>query len=202
MNPHSSDLTVLVPWVINHGYLIFTIFAVIEGPLITIAAGVAAALGYFNIFIILGLALFGDIGGDFMYYGIGYVGHNLIHSPFSKFFGLSEKRIEKLQVLLLKHTTRAVILIKISPVIGPLGIVTIGATRIKFRKFIRAALYVAVPKSIFFAILGYYSGQTYVELNKMLSKGQDIIPWIAAFILLVYFIYTLVMKKLTKGIND
>ena len=201
MNPSSNDLAVLVPWVINHGYLIFVIFAVIEGPLITIAAGVASSLGYFNILIILALALVGDVGGDFFYYGIGYYGHNLIHSRFFKFLGLSEKRIEKLQKLLHNHTTKAIVLIKISPVVGPLGIITIGATRIKFRKFIKSALYVAVPKSFFFALVGYYSGQTYLELNKIIARGQDIIPWIIAFIVIVYLVYRGVMRKISKGVE-
>lgn len=202
MNPHSTDLAILVPWVINHGYLIFTIFAIIEGPLITIAAGVASSLGYFNIFIILALALVGDIGGDFFYYGIGYVSHNVIHSPFFRFLGLNEKWIEKVQKLLHNHTTRAVILIKISPVIGPLGIITIGATRIKFRKFIKSALYVAIPKSLFFALLGYYSGQTYLELNKVIAKGQDAAPWIIIFLLIIYIIYTMIMKRVAKEIEE
>ena len=179
MSPNSNDLAVLVPWIINHGYLIFAIVAVIEGPFITIAAGVASALGYFNIFIILALALFGDIGGDFFYYWIGYLSHKVIHSPFFRFLGLSE----------------------ISPIVGPLGIVVIGATRVKFRKFIRSALYVAIPKSLFFALLGYYSGQTYLELNKIISRGQDIIPWIILFVVFVYFIYMGIMRKISKVVE-
>lgn len=201
MNPASNDLAVLVPWVISHGYLIFWFFATIEGPIITIAASVAAALGYFNIFIILLLAFLGDIGGDFFYYGIGYIGHNLIHSRFFKFLGLSDRRIEKVQKLLHNHMTRAVILIKVSPIVGPLGIVVIGATRIKFKKFIKAALYVAIPKSLFFALLGYYSGQTYLELNKIIARGQDIIPWIVAFIIIIYLVYLQVMRKISKGVE-
>ena len=201
MSPNSNDLAVLVPWIINHGYLIFAIVAGMEGPFITIAAGVASALGYFNIFIILALALFGDIGGDFFYYWIGYLSHKVIHSPFFRFLGLSEKRIEKLQLLLQKHTTKAVVLIKISPIVGPLGSVVIGATRVKFRKFIRSALYVAIPKSLFFALLGYYSGQTYLELNKIISRGQDIIPWIILFVVFVYFIYMGIMRKISKVVE-
>jgi len=53
--------TDLVSWIIAHGYFIFFFTALVEGPLVTTAAGVAAALGYYNIIIIVLIAI---AGGD------------------------------------------------------------------------------------------------------------------------------------------
>lgn len=202
MNPSSNDLAILVPWVIAHGYLIFLIFAVIEGPLITIAAGVATALGYFNVFIILGLAFLGDIVGDLMYYGIGYVSHNLTRSPFFRFFGLTEERIMKIEKLLQTQTLQAVMLVKLSPIIGPIGLFVIGAARPPFKKFFWPAVSICIPKSFFYVLLGFYFGQAYVELNKILAHGQYIALGLGVFLIVSYLIYQKVMGRIVKGIGD
>jgi membrane protein DedA with SNARE-associated domain len=200
MNSH--DLTVLVPWIIAHGYLIFLIVATIEGPLTTVAAGVAAALGYFNIYIIILLAIAGDFGGDIIYYGIGYLSHHLTRSPFFRYFGLTERRVERIEKLLHTHTRRAVLVVKFSPLIGPIGLIIIGAARPPFKKFFQTAVSVAIPKSIFFALVGYYSGQAYLQLNKVIAHGQYIILVLVALIGLVYLAYAKIMGWVTKRLEE
>ena len=198
----SSDLSVLVPWVINHGYLIVLVFATIEGPLITIAAGIAAALGFFNLYIILALSFIGDIGGDFLYFGAGYIIHDLIHSRFFRYFGLTEKKIEDIERRLRAHIFRAIVFIKLSPLIGGIGIVVIGAARPKFKKFLKPALSVAIPKSLFFALLGYFSGRTYLQLNKEIAYSQHLVIEIALVLVVIYFIYIQIMKVVAKKIDE
>jgi len=199
---NSNDLAILVPWVIAHGYLIFLIGATIEGPFMTIAAGVVAALGYFNLFIILFLAVLGDIGGDIFYFYIGYASHKLMRWPFLKHIGLNEKRIEKMRKLVHARMLSALVLVKFSPLIGPIGLITIGATRPKFKKFFWKALALSVPKSFFFVFLGYYSGQAYLQLNKLIADSKYIIMGLAVFVGLVYFAYVKIMGKVTEEIEE
>lgn len=197
-----ADLAILVPWIIAHGYLIFLIVATIEGPLTTIAAGVAASLGYFNIWIIMILAVAADISGDFLYYGLGYICHNLTHSRFFRFLGLSEKRLAKIEGLLHHHLRRAVLLVKISPLIGPVGLVAIGAARPKFKKFMETALAIAIPKSLFFVFLGYFSGKTYLQLNQTLADGQYIILGLVLILALAYLAYIKIMSLVSKKLEE
>ena len=199
MNSH--DLSILVPWIIAHGYLIFLIVASIEGPLTTIAGGVAVSLGYFNIYIILILAIIADIGADIIYYYLGYGGHFFSKLPVFKHFGFGIKRGDKIKKLLHTHTNKALLLIKLSPVIGPIGIITIGTTRLKFKKFFLAALTIGLPKTIFFVFLGYYSGESYLGLNKIIAHGQYIALGIFLFLVLIYFVYYKIVRKITKGIQ-
>jgi len=198
----ASNLAILVPWVIHHGYLIFLVAATIEGPLTTIAAGVAAALGYFNIYIILLLAVAGDFGGDIIYYSIGYLSHHLTRSPFLRYFGLTERRVTRIQTLLHTHTRHAVLLVKFSPVIGPIGLIIIGSARPPFKKFFQTALIVAIPKSIFFALIGYYSGQAYLQLDRVIAHGQYIILGLAAIVGFIYLAYVLLMGRITKSLEE
>ncbi len=199
MSPH--NLITLVPWIIAHGYLIFFVAAVIEGPLTTIGGGVVASLGYFNIFIVLALAILADIGADIVYYWIGYRGHNLVGSSFFRYFGLSKERVDKMRRLLHIHTNYALMLVKFSPIIGPIGLVTIGVTRLKFKKFFWAALKLSVPKSFFLVFLGYYFGESYQRLNKMIAQGPYIILGLIILISLIYFIYLKIMANITRKIE-
>lgn len=200
MNSH--DFNILVPWIIAHGYLIFLIVATIEGPITTIAAGVVTALGYFNLYLIIALAILADIGGDVIYFYIGHSSHNLIHSRFFRFFGLTEERIEKTQEFLHTKTWRAVFLAKLSPVTGPLGTVALGAFRPKFQSFFWPALGISIVKSTFFLLLGYYFSQSYIELNKVIDQGQYIILGIAIVAVIIYFVYSKVVSQITKGMSE
>jgi membrane protein DedA with SNARE-associated domain len=199
---NSSDLAILVPWLLNHGYLIFLIGAIIEGPFTTIAGGVVAALGYFNIYIILVLALLGDIIGDIFYFSIGYMSHNLIRSPFFRYLGLNELLIKKIQKLVHARILQALLLVKISPLIGPIGLIVIGASRPPFKSFIKPALIISVPKSFFFVLLGYYSGSAYLQLNKIVAQGQYIAMGIIVVMSLIYYAYIKITGKIAKGIED
>jgi len=196
-----NDLNSLVPWLMAHGYLIFLIVATIEGPLTTIAAGIIAALGYFNIYIIIFLAVLADIGGDVMYFGIGYGSHKLMKLSFFKYLGLNERRLEKMKELVHTRLLRALLIVKISPFIGPLGLVVIGSTRPKLKAFFWPALILSIPKSFFFILLGFYSGQAYVELNKIIAQGQYIAMGIALVLGIVYFVYIKLMGRISDRIK-
>jgi membrane protein DedA with SNARE-associated domain len=196
-----KDLALLVPWIIAHGYLIFLIVATIEGPLTTVAAGVATSLGYFNLYIIIALAILADIGGDVMYFYIGYNSHKLIHSRFFRFLGLTEIRIEKTQQLLETKTSRAVFLVKFSPVIGPFGWLALGAFRPKFKDFFWTALGISMVKSSAFILLGFYFGEAYDQLNKTLARSEYVFTIIAIAGIVIYSAYLIIMKKITKKLD-
>ena len=198
----ATHLVTLLPWFNAHSYFLFLIVAIIEGPFVSIAAGTAAALGYYNIYIILILAILGDILGDFLYYGIGYMCRDVIEAPFFRSIGVTKSRLERVENLLHKHTRKAVVLIKVSPLVGPPGIIIMGAARTPFKKFFQTALLIAVPKSIFFALVGYSSGQAYVHFSKTIADKAPLIVAIAVAILIVYFLYRKITGRVTENLES
>ena len=199
---NSNAFTVLVPWIIAHGYLIFLIAATIEGPVVTIAAGIAAASGYANIFIVILIAVSGDLLGDGLYYGIGYGSRRIIHSTFFQRLGMTEKRIEKLENLLDLHARKAVFLVKISPFIGPAGLVVIGSMHMELKKFFETATIISVPKSIILALIGFYVGDAYMHLGKAITDTQYAFFGLIAAIILVYVIYRKIGALMVKKIEE
>lgn len=200
MIPHT--LTGLVPWIMLHGYTLFFIATVIEGALVTTAAGVVAGLGYFNIFAVIGISIAGDLVGDIAYYFIGRFSENIIHSKFFRFFGFHEERVEEMKKLLHTHTAKALLLIKLSPLIGPPGLISVGAVNVPFRKFLKMTVIISACKAVFFGLVGYFSAQSYVHISKAISHGQYLFIGLILFLVLVQVLYKKAAKRLTKKLEE
>lgn len=198
--PHT--LTSLVSWVIAHGYFIFFIGTLIEGSLVTIAGGVAVALGYYNIWIILLLSILGDITGDLVYYAIGYKSKNILHSRFFRFFGATDEKIEKITKAIHNGLYKALVLVKLTPVIGPPGLIVIGTTHVPIKRYLRAVLIICVIKSASFTFLGFFSGKTYMTLSTVISSGSHRAIWVIAILGLLYVVYRNITTRVTKKLEE
>jgi membrane protein DedA with SNARE-associated domain len=197
----AGTLALLVPWVIAHGYSIFFLAALIEGSLVSTAAGVAAALGFFNVFIIIFISICGDVFADVFYYWIGHRNAKVLNSKFFRYIGVTEERIKKVKDLLHTHINKSLILIKLSPFMGAPGLLIVGAVHVPFKRFFKSILIISIIKAFFFVLLGYFSGIAYLQLSKIIANTQSII--IVTFIIFaVYFAYRLITKEATKEISE
>ncbi len=195
---HSHFFILLVHWVISHGYLLFFAAVFVEGVSVAIAGGVAVALGYFNPLLILVLALSADLANDLIYYTIGYASRNTWIKSHGHKFGLNDRRFAKLENLLQNHLGKAMLLVKLSPLLPIPGLLTIGSSRISIRKFIRASLSIGVPKVLVLLAIGYFSGRAYRALSGLLADSQYFIWILVLLIFLIYIIY----QRLTAGLAN
>ena len=191
-------LAYLVPWVIAHGYFLFYLISVIEGTFVTVAAGVAAAFGYFSIYIIILIAIAGDLTGDLIYYFIGYKSRSLILERHGHRFGITKTLMGKIERTANKHFMKTILVVKLSPFIPIPGLIAIGASRVPIRKYIWMSLIITTPKAIFFALLGFYSMKTYIYLTPIIKDSSYIIGGLVAISLIIYLIY----NKITSIISE
>lgn len=191
----------LVQWVISHGYFLFFIAAVLEGPFVTAAAGVAAALGYYNIYIIILLSVLGDLVADTVYYTIGYWSRKTLITRYGSYVGLTYERVESLERLLHRHAGKALVIIKLSPVIPVPGLIMIGSARIPLKKFICIALLITLPKSILFGLAGFFAGRAYERLSGVIASAQTLIALMTISIVVVYFAYQKLTERIAKEIK-
>jgi membrane protein DedA with SNARE-associated domain len=194
-------LTALVPWVIAHGYFLFYIISVIEGTLTTVAAGVATGFGYYNIFIIILIAIAGDLTGDIMYYTIGYHSRLRIIDHYGHRFGVTKEKIEKVEKMVHTHFKKTMVVVKLSPFIPIPGLIAIGAVRAPLRKFIGMSLFITAPKSIFFVLLGFYSIKTYTYMTNSIKNGTYVLGGIIFILVIIYFIYQKITLQIVKKAN-
>ena len=200
MIPHT--LTELVPWIITHGYLLFFIAAIIEGSLVSTAAGIVAGLGFFNIFFVILIAVAGDLVGDLAYYFIGRYSSNILNSKFFKFFGLHSEKLEEMKKILHIHTNKALVLIKLSPLIGPPGLICVGAVRIPFKKYFKTTLIISTVKAVLFSVIGFYSAKSYLSISKALSHTSYTIIGFILFIVIIHLLYRKAVRKLSQKLEE
>ena len=197
-----STFAALVPWVIAHGYFVFFVVAFLEGPVVTTAAGVGVALGYFSLPIIVLLSIAGDLFADLMYYAIGYWGGRPLLKYHGHWVGLTPARMDKLESLLHRHLGKTMIFVKLSPAIPIPGLLMIGSTKAPVWKFTKISLLITLPKSLLFVLIGFYSGKAYAYLSQTVTHVQYIFFLLVVAVFAVYFLYKLVMHYIASKINE
>jgi membrane protein DedA with SNARE-associated domain len=188
-------------WIMTHGYSLMFLAMLIEGPTITAAAAFAAAVGFFNIYIVFILSIFGDVVADIIYYAIGYWGRFSVVNKFGHRFGLSTLRMGKIEDLLKQHTIKTMIAIKSTPVLAFPGLMLVGAAKMPIGRFILWCFLITLPKALFFVIIGYYFGYMYNTISRYVENGSLIILVFAVSIFVIYMIYKKVSASLAEKIE-
>ena len=186
----ASGFNSTLQYVIAGGYIIMFIGMVVEGPVITAAAAFAAALGYFNIFIVFLLAIFGDLAADVTYYAIGYFSRVTFVEKYGHRFGMSKARMEHLEHLLKRHPGKTLLVLKLIPGIATPGLMMVGVTHMSPRRFATLCTSIILPKVLLFMALGYYFGRTYDLISKYVTNAEYFIIFAIIATLCIYYIYS------------
>jgi membrane protein DedA with SNARE-associated domain len=178
-----------VSWVKEAGYIAIFIAMLVEGPIITAAAAFGAALGYFDIGTIFILSLLGDLTGDLIYYVLGYWGRIAFVERFGHRFGLTKKRMKKLEHLLHTHPTKTLLFIKLAPVLPTPGLMLVGALKMPLVRFVVLSLLITLPKTLVFMALGYYFGSAYDSITAYAQTGAYFMLLTLVAVVGVYWMY-------------
>ncbi len=165
----AQSFSALTEWVSQNSYLFIFLAMCLEGPIVTMAAAFAAAIGYLNLEAVLAIAILGDLIPDAIYYALGYWGRLKVIGPHGRHFGLPSERIERLEKLVRTHPGKAMLLIKFAPVLATPGLILAGAARMPVRIFAAWALVITLPRVALFAGLGYFSGRTLGLADKLIG---------------------------------
>lgn len=178
-----------VAWVKSAGYVVMFLAMLVEGPIITAAAAFGAALGYFNIWIVLLLSILGDLVADLIYYAIGYFSRVTVIEKFGHRFGLSRERMKKLEKLLHTHPVKTLLFIKLAPVLPTPGLMIVGTMRMPLGKYTTLSSLIILPKVLLFIALGYYFGSAYDAIAHYAQIGEYFIIVAIAAVVGVYWAY-------------
>ena len=188
-------------WVIEHGYILMFFAMLIEGPIVTVAAAFAAALGYFDVFIVFILSFLGDIVADVIYYFIGYFSRLAVIEKFGRFFGLTEERMHRIENLLNNHAAKTLIALKLTPVLPTPGLMLVGATKMPIKRFVKICSIIIFPRTIFLVIMGYYFGAAYEVMAKQFEKNYFILIAIVAIVAIVYYLFSQLLAYLGRRVE-
>lgn len=197
--PHSPDSAML--FVQSHGYFLIFLVMVLEGPLITMAAAFAASMGIFSIQIIFLLSLLGDLVGDGIHYFIGHSTRRVVMEKYDLKFGLSKKRIKKLEKGLREHFGKYLFLIKFTPILTTPGLLLTGTMRVPIKKFIFYSFLITLPRTIFFTLTGYYLGVALSKVIRYTQIGGYVVLGVIIILVLKYLIVELNFKEVKNKIK-
>jgi membrane protein DedA with SNARE-associated domain len=195
-----SNFQQTLMWVIAHGYLIIFLVMCVEGPVTTAAAGFAAALGYFNPWIILSISILGDLIPDSFYYAVGYFGRGPVVEKAARYFGLNQARADRIELKLREHFGKTMVALKLTPVVPTFGFMLVGYLRLSFIKFTKYSSAVTVPKSITFLVLGYFFGRLY-DINQYLHYAEIFFPIMVIVILGGIIIYNKISARIANKLE-
>ncbi|MGH6674483.1 MAG: DedA family protein [Xanthobacteraceae bacterium] len=158
--------------VFSHAYLFLIPLALLEGPLLAIVCGVAAGLGALNPFIAYGILIGGDLGPDLMYYGLGRWGATL---PFVRRYASRINAIREnflsLEELWRTHPLATMAGAKLSYLVSPALIVSVGLSGMSLGRFVLCSLIVSTLWLGVLAALGYGFAKVYGYFHLSLSSA-------------------------------
>jgi membrane protein DedA with SNARE-associated domain len=187
-----------VQWVLQHGYFFVFVLMLVEGPVVTAAAAFAAALRYFDIWIVFILSIFANLIPDAIYYAIGYWGRNTFIDKYGHYFGISKQGMKTAERLAEKHSGKSLLVMKLVPLLATPGLILVGATKMKIREYAFWCTVITVPTSLVYLLVGYYFGTAYTTIDHYLHLGIYLV--IGAVIVIVLIIY--LQRKLIRAFAE
>jgi membrane protein DedA with SNARE-associated domain len=172
----------------RHKYAFLFPVAVIEGPIITVIAGFLVAQGLMSFWLAFWVVIIGDLAGDSILYVFGRWGRRLFRGRLGLWLGIDDAgKMDNFSEKFKEHGGKTLFMTKFTRGIGVIALITAGAARFSFWKFLWFNLLGTLPKTLGLLVLGYYFGQAYSQINSYL----DYIAFITIIIALAGFFYYL-----------
>ena len=181
------------------GYPTMLLLMIVEGPFATIASAFLASLGYFNVFIVFGLSIMGDVVGDIILYFIGYLGGSKILPKVEKFLKISAITVEKLKKKFHENSIRIIFYVKSTTGLSYITFIMAGTLKMRFYKFVRSSILGGLVWSSLLVFLGYFFGYAADKISQYI-KYAGVIIFAGA---IIFFIgLTLYKRKQTREILE
>lgn len=167
----------------------------IEGPVATIIAAMLAALGAFNIWVVLVLSIAGDMIGDIILYGLGYRwGMGFVNSV-GKYMGITRSLVERMEKYFHRHGGKTIFAVKATTGLCWATFTAAGIVKMDFRRFVKYSFLGGIAWSSFLVAMGYFYGYLWREIKQYISWAG----WIIFFVAIVSFALITLYKKKQSG---
>jgi membrane protein DedA with SNARE-associated domain len=181
----------VIQFLSDFGYLIMLPLMIIEGPAITMIAALMASMGIFNVYIVLILSIVGDIIGDILFYGAGYVWGMKFVRHVGKYLGITEAHVLKMEKYFQNHGGKTIMAFKSTTGLCWATFTAAGIVRMNFWKFVFYSVAGGIIWSGMLVALGYFYGYLWREIADTIKW----IGWAVAIMAIVTFVSLNVYKK-------
>ncbi len=185
----------------NGGYLIVFLAIFFEGPITAPLAGFAASLGYFNLYIVMVLAFFGNQIPDMLFFFVGKSGKRLLVKRLERRFGLTRKKMTSAKEIVRRHGDKAIWIVKLTPYIALPGILALATGGYSTKRFITFSALINLLLAITIVGLGYYFGLAYASITRYVDWTIAAIITVLILIIIAPFLYTRTARWLAQRIG-
>lgn len=189
------SLETITPLIIEYRYWILIPLAFLEGPLVSLSAGLLASLGYFNPWVVLAVLIGKDVSVDAVCYAVGRWGNhdNLVHR-YARKIGIHEEHWDAVERLWEHHPWRTMFLSKIAYGLSLAFLVSAGLSRIPYKKFWFYALQISLIQYGGLMALGYFFGNS-ISIVKDVVDLVSIAIAVLSVGAIAYYMFSLRMRK-------
>lgn len=153
----------------HHGYWIIVPLMIIEGPVATIAAATLAALGAFNVWVVLILSIVSDIISDVGLYWIGKKWGMGFVRRIGKYVGITESLVLRMEKHFEKHGRKTIFAVKSTTGLCWATFIAAGIVRMDLKKFVYYSFLGGVVWSGFLVMMGYFYGYLWREIKQYIE---------------------------------
>lgn len=188
----------VIALVIHYKYFILFPLAALEGPAVSLVAGLLISLGYLEALPAFLIILLGDFIPDLAYYYIGRHVHsrNLLER-FSKHLSFLSQHMPLLEMLWHQHGRKTMFVSKLAYGLSTPLLISAGLTNLPMTRYIGYALPVSIAKCAAIMALGYLLVESYMRAMKYL---QDAGLMFAALVLLIIAGYVFIALRARRSI--
>ena len=175
----------------EYGYLVVFFGVMLEnaglpvpGETILLAAGFAAALGMFRLWLVMLIAAVGAVIGDNIGYWVGHYYGRSFFTKFGKYVFLSPARLERMDQFFAKHGAKTIFVARFITGLRVFAAVFAGASRMRWRTFFLFNVSGAIVWAVVISILGNVFGHSWPILEKWIGRS-GVIMLVAAMVIAV-----------------
>ena len=190
-----SDLTPQLLEIMRHyGYVIVFLGTIIAGETVILAASFLAFLGFFNIFIVVGVGFAGTAISDSIWYYAGRRFQGAI-SFLGRFVGFSKIKTGFWEKHFDRHYGKFLIASKFIYGIRAATLIASGHQKIKYKRFLRYNLISIGIWIVLMVCIGYFIGFSWDRLQKFNGLAEYLLLGIIVLVILIRFLFNRYLKK-------
>lgn len=184
----------LISLLTHYRYLVLFPLAIVEGPIISVIAGLLCALKVLDPFLVVPLIVSGDMIGDSVYYGLGRWQSTKLPPRILKHFIPGTDRLEKTRNYFEANPIRTLFLSKIILGIGFAGLYLAGNAKVPYKKFLIICLVTTLCQCAVYVIIGFLFGAAYNWIGSLLNGFATFTIGATLAAALVFFIKSKLKK--------
>lgn len=187
------NLDTLIQMIANWGpwaYILLAVLIPINGPTVTLVAGVAASTGHLSLPLVFLASAGGNLLGDTLWYLVGYLGKIEWIERYGGWMGIRLEHVHRIQRLIHEQAGRLLITAKLTMVFMIPTLIAAGLARVSWR---RSFKYLALAEIVWTGILvalGYGFGHALQQL----TQGLQLFA-LAASVIMVFLLVHLITRS-------